>query len=495
MSEYIFVIYSCQKNLEIANKMHSIYFSNTQLLNYFKMKVLIMYGDVTIGHKFLIKDDKYLVLKCEDDYENLCSKSLHLFKAIHCLYPNALGCFKCDDDVIINMNSLIYFLNYFKTNNDIDYTGTRLIVKEKKNNIVHLKYKQMGTTRTINTPSAIYCGGPMYYLSKPAISIVSGVNPDDYTPIFYEDLMIGHILNKSKIFPIQTRLYSDYLQEFQSYSFHNTNKRKTLFVRIHGGLGNQMFQVSAGAALAQQHNMNFFIVNSSVLKQTFTHIDDNNYLLNTVFANFNKIDLAHINLSQVINFREKEEECFVYNPQIAFDNDVFINGYFQNEKYFLSIKNELLKMYKQNEVYSKFVETAHAELAKKSYFIHVRRGDYLNSDLYKFDTDKYYKIAIQHILSVTPHAHFIIVSDDIEYCKRYAVFQNIQKTFMDLPVLETLYLMSLCEKGGICANSSFSWWGSYLNENPDKVVVFPGKWIQKPWPNDIYYQKSIVVRL
>jgi hypothetical protein len=339
MSEYIFVIYSCQKNLEIANKMHSIYFSNTQLLNYFKMKVLIMYGDVTIGHEFLIKDDKYLILKCEDDYENLCSKSLRLFKAIHCLYPNALGCFKCDDDVIINMNSLIYFLNYFKTNNDIDYTGTRLMVKEKKNNIVHLKYKQMGTTKTINTPSAIYCGGPMYYLSKTAISAVSGVKPDDYVSIFYEDLMIGHILNKSKIFPTQTRLYSDYLQEFQSYSFHNTNKRKTLFVRIHGGLGNQMFQVSAGAALAQQHNMNFFIVNSSVLKQTFTHIDDNNYLLNTVFANFNKIDLAHINLSQVINFREKEEECFVYNPQIAFDNDVFINGYFQNEKYFLSIKN------------------------------------------------------------------------------------------------------------------------------------------------------------
>lgn len=494
MSEYIFVIYSCQKNLEIANKMYNIYFSNTQLLNLLKMKVFIAYGDNTIGHQFLVKDNKYLVLHCEDDYESLCSKSLHLFKAIHYLYPNVVGCFKCDDDVIINMNSLIYFLNYFKTNN-IDYTGTGLMVKEKKNNIVHLKYKQMGTTRTINTPSAIYCGGPMYYLSKNAVSIVSSVEENDYTPIFYEDLMIGHILNKSKILPVQTRLYSDHLSEFQNFSFHNTTKRKTLFVRIHGGLGNQMFQVSAGAALAQKNNMNFFIVNSSQLKHTFTHIDDNNYLLKTVFAKFNKIDLAHINLSQIAQFKEKEEACFVYNPKIAFDNDVFVNGYFQNEKYFLSIKNDLIPLFKQNEVYSNFAQSNDGELAKKSYFIHVRRGDYLKSELYTFDADKYYKIGIQHILSVTPDAHFIIVSDDIEYCKNYAVFNKIQKTFVDLPVLETLYLMSLCEKGGICANSTFSWWGSYLNENPNKVVVFPGKWIQKPWPNDIYYQKSFVVPL
>jgi hypothetical protein len=494
MSEYIFAIYSCQKNLEIANKMYNLYFSNTQLLNSLKMKVLIVYGDTTIDHQFLVKDDKYLVLHCEDDYENLCSKSLRLFKAINFLYPNALGCFKCDDDIIINMNSLIQFIHYFKTN-AVDYSGTALMVKEKKNNVVHLKYKQMGTTRTINTPSAIYCGGPLYYLSKNAVSVVSTVAEDEYTPIFYEDLMIGNILNKNKIFPLQTRLYSDHFTDFQQLSFHNTNKKKTLFVRIHGGLGNQMFQVCAGASLAQKNNMNFFIINSSVLKQTFTHIDDNNYLLNTVFFGFNKLDLVHINLKQIKQFKEKEEECFVYNPPAPFNDDVLLNGYFQNEKYFLSIKPDLIKLFKQNEVYKKMVESKDAEMAKNSYFIHVRRGDYVKTDLYAFDTDKYYKIAIQHILSVSPDAHFIIVSDDIEYCKTYAMFNDIKKTFVDLPVLETLYLMSLCEKGGICANSTFSWWGSYLNENFEKVVVFPGKWIQKPWPNDIYYQKSLVVPL
>jgi hypothetical protein len=133
MAEYIFVIYSCQKNLEIANKMHTLYFSNTQLLNSLKMKVLIAYGDTTIGHQFLVKDDKYLVLHCEDDYENLCSKSIRLFKAINYLYPNADGCFKCDDDVIINMKSLIDFIRFLKTKT-IHYAGTSVVINEKNDN-------------------------------------------------------------------------------------------------------------------------------------------------------------------------------------------------------------------------------------------------------------------------------------------------------------------------------------------------------------------------
>ena len=492
MAEYIFIIYTCQKNLEIANKMHTLYFSNRQLLNSLKIKVLIAYGDTTIGRKFLVKDDKYLVLHCEDDYTNLCSKSIRLFKAINYLYPNAEGCFKCDDDIIINMNSLIKFIYFLKTKT-VHYTGTPVPVKEKKDNNSLMISKNIKIEKSIDTPFAVYCGGPMYYLSKNAISIVSSVVEDEYTPIMYEDLMIGHILNKNRIFPLKTRLYTDNLQEFQQLSFHNTTKRKTLFVRIHGGLGNQMFQVSAGAAFAYKNNMKLFIVNSSVLKQTFTHIDDNNYLLNTVFANFNKIDLAYINLNGVTQFKENEEDCFVYNPPAPFDTDILLNGYFQNEKYFLDIKPDLIKLFKQNEVYSKFIQSKYAEIAKKCFFIHVRRGDYLKSDLYAFDLDNYYKNAVEHILSISPEAHFIIVSDDIGFCKNYRVFNKIRKIFVDLPALETLYLMSLCEKGGICANSTFSWWGSYLNENPNKVVVFPRQWIQKPWPNDIYYQNSCVL--
>ena len=55
--------------------------------------------------------------------------------------------------------------------------------------------------------------------------------------------------------------------------------------------------------------------------------------------------------------------------------------------------------------------------------------------------------------------------------------------------------MSFCEKGGICANSSFSWWASYINANSKKVVTFPSKWLNNSWENDIYYENSTVIEI
>ena len=158
-------------------------------------------------------------------------------------------------------------------------------------------------------------------------------------------------------------------------------------------------------------------------------------------------------------------------------------------------------MFKSNSVFGNFIaqtrENAQlAELLKTSYFIHVRRGDYLkHQHLYGIDYNKYYSLAISHIMQKDPAAHFFILSDDIEYCKTYYVFQNIRRSYIELPPLESIYFMSICYKGGICCNSSFSWWGSYLNENNNKIVTFPSKWINKDWKNDIYYMGSTVIKI
>jgi hypothetical protein len=133
---------------------------------------------------------------------------------------------------------------------------------------------------------------------------------------------------------------------------------------------------------------------------------------------------------------------------------------------------------------------------QNQYFIHVRRGDYLKTpQFYVIDYDKYYSLAIEHIMTKDPDATFCIFSDDIEYCKTYHVFNNINKTFLDYDDFLTIYAMSLCSKGGICCNSTFSWWGSFMNENPDKIVTMPSRWLNNDWQNDVFYKNVVKINI
>jgi len=94
------------------------------------------------------------------------------------------------------------------------------------------------------------------------------------------------------------------------------------------------------------------------------------------------------------------------------------------------------------------------------------------------------------------HVHFFIVSDDIDYCKRNFVFNNIpRKTFIDdnPSTLESLYIMSLCKKGGICSNSTFSGWATNLNTNPEKTVVVPKQWINIDYPYEIPFEYTVAL--
>lgn len=268
-----------------------------------------------------------------------------------------------------------------------------------------------------------------------------------------------------------------------------------LVIRQWGGLGNQMFIYAFSRA--QQSLGKDVKTDLSFFKKFVTH--NGGYRIPEVFAYSNTIyaseeessklafyqyDLIHrslrkigINKNTYISQTKRYKDAGYVAELESFDN-AYLEGYFQSEKYFKSvepvIRHEFSFDIAQNDVapYIGLIKS------NNSVSVHVRRGDYLNSKGGKllFETD-YYRKAIHLICENDSDAKFFIFSDDIPWCKEYfkdlipdAVYvEKMAEAYYDM------YLMTQC-KANIIADSSFSWWGAWLNDKPDKVVLCPDKW-------------------
>jgi len=273
-------------------------------------------------------------------------------------------------------------------------------------------------------------------------------------------------------------------------------KKETIVIKTFGGLGNQLFQICFGYSISRKNNSNLLIIPSN---DNF-HVVDNFRYYDSIFKDFRLVNRDCIQDYKDI-YNEPHEKYNTFASELlnkkCSTSKVF-SGYFQSEKYFIDYKDDLIHILTDNSVYESVQQVVDKNKMKNSYFIHIRRGDYLNSHFHYINLDVYYMNAIKYILNADKNAHFYIISDDIEYCKIYNVIKDINKTFYEnQDELETMYFMSLCNKGGICCNSTFSWFGSYLNRNPSKIVIFPDKWDN--WvhgeDNDIYYTNSIVLSI
>lgn len=268
----------------------------------------------------------------------------------------------------------------------------------------------------------------------------------------------------------------------------DNSKKTTIIINTCGGLGNQLFQICFGYSMARKNNSNLSIMPS---RDNF-HTSDNLRYFKSIFKDFHLVFENNY-------YIEPNEKYNKFIPQLLnekFNASKTFSGYFQCEKYFIDYKDELIQILTDNYVYNSVYNSMYKNKQMNSYFIHIRRGDYVNSNFHYIDLDIYYTNAINYILNVDKSAHFHIISDDIEYCKTYKVIKDINKTFYENEdELETMYFMSLCNKGAICGNSTFSWFGSYLNMNPKKIVIFPDKWDNSQYEGecDIYYTNSIVL--
>ncbi|MFZ2072726.1 MAG: alpha-1,2-fucosyltransferase [Minisyncoccia bacterium] len=266
--------------------------------------------------------------------------------------------------------------------------------------------------------------------------------------------------------------------------------------RISGGLGNQMFQYAIGRALAIKNDTELALDISSYHtdyhKSAPRSFILDNFNIRAQILNLNASLMAKVERYLIkivdrykpINKRKYIiEETFEFSPAVLDAGpNIFISGVWQSEKYFQTIESDIRKEFTLKEPLSheslKFDSIINAN--KESVSIHIRRGDYVSntSTLKKHGVcpPEYYAEAIELIFKKLKTPKFFIFSDDIEYAQ--SIINTPETTYISSPKIpdyEELVLMSQC-KHNILANSTFSWWGAWLNANHNKIVIAPKKW-------------------
>lgn len=274
-----------------------------------------------------------------------------------------------------------------------------------------------------------------------------------------------------------------------------------IIVKLIGGLGNQLFQYAVGKAVSLRHGTEFrmdisgykhqsgitpraYALDTFNIDECFASVDEIGKFKNTprlkIASHFEKMLAKFLGIKTGNYFIEPR---FCFNPEI-FDlgADAYMDGYWQTEKYFRDIESVIRREFIlkdkfgiENKEITKEIRNSH------SVSLHIRRGDYVanvsTKKVHGTCTLEYYAEAIRHIAEKTEHPVFYIFSDDIVWVRENLVIDYPTVYVSDgiLKDYEELILMSYC-KHNIIANSSFSWWGAWLNGNPEKIVVVPRQW-------------------
>lgn len=294
-----------------------------------------------------------------------------------------------------------------------------------------------------------------------------------------------------------------------------------IILNLKGGLGNQLFQYAAARHLALVKNVplkldcwssykndpfhrSYKLSYFNIIENFISEDEISNLLAKGEF--FRKIIrfvsrkvksriLIYI-ISQIntcFKLQYYVEKSLNYNEQlIRLKNKgiIYLDGYWGSEKYFHDIENIIREELTVKNVPDEQNQTMINEiLAVESISLHVRRGDYIShpdaSKVFGMCSMEYYDAAIKKLSEKIENPHFFIFSDDQEWVQKnlilpfpttYVTLNGSEKDYEDLR------LMSLC-KHNIIANSTFSWWGAWLNSNPHKTVIAPKIWFRDPLIN------------
>ena len=275
-----------------------------------------------------------------------------------------------------------------------------------------------------------------------------------------------------------------------------------IIIKLMGGLGNQMFQYAFGRNLSLTHRVPLTLDASTFHRQEM--ITERNYGLQAFdikaeSATPNQIELLKSTKLSVWQKAINKLVPFayapvVYEPAAGFSDRKltklkqlhhgYFEGYWQSEQFFQEHKSRIAADFsfaspptEENHIWANHIN------GTPSVSVHLRRGDYVNNPavakIHGYLGAEYYQRAISLIRKHEKDMQLFVFSDDVAWTKQHMKFE-VPTHYVHHNALiphEDMRLMSLC-RHNIIANSSFSWWGAYLNKNPNKIVVAPRRWFK-----------------
>ncbi len=289
-----------------------------------------------------------------------------------------------------------------------------------------------------------------------------------------------------------------------------------IIIQLIGGLGSQMSQYAYAKALKSKGydvkidtsayetykthkyelgNYNIDIETST--KQENMELKKYNFVARALSynqtSNFFLKFLNKIGLKSYMETVIKEQSHLFDEDLLKVTDGAYIIGDFKSEKYFKNIKGDLLEQFSLKKEPSSYLQKMELKIKteKKSCFVHIRRGDYINNakvrKIHGVCSIDYYQNAVEYVSSKVNDLHFFVFSNDITWCEKNLNIKNVtyMKNAERHSPNEDIYLMSLCNHS-IIDHSNFCWWGAWLNKNQNSIVIAPKRWFSE----DLYQKQS-----
>ncbi|MBG6174941.1 hypothetical protein IWQ55_002766 [Labrenzia sp. EL_208] len=265
--------------------------------------------------------------------------------------------------------------------------------------------------------------------------------------------------------------------------------------RIVGGIGNQMFQYAMGRSLAIASGQQFKLDLSSLKKYKLRDYELNQFCIKAqplskweqkIRQKYSSLAIARTLVSAASCLEVREEDLTFKQELKGLNSPAYLVGYWQSEKYFNEIAGQIRHDFSLKSEFTPARSAMHSKIKASAdpVSVHVRRGDYVTNPranaIHGTCEPDWYAAAMMQMQDQYDNLEFFVFSDDIAWSKANlpdypaTTFVEPQGDGRDV---EDIHLMAAC-KSHIVANSSFSWWGAWLNPRPNKKVIAPRKWFR-----------------